>query len=93
MPTRVCEGASIGASAVIRAGITIGRYATIAAGSVVTHDVPDFGLVGGNPARWIGNVCLCGYPLPKSLECINCAREYEKADDKIRPKSEGLAAR
>ena len=56
VPTRVGEGASIGANATILAGVTIGRYAMIGAGSVVTRDVPDFALAVGNPARVVGKV-------------------------------------
>lgn len=55
--TLIREGASIGANATIVCGVTIGRHAMIGAGSVVTRDVPDFGLVWGNPARqggWVG---------------------------------------
>lgn len=48
--TRVCEGASLGANATILPGVRIGKRAMIAAGSVVTKDVPDFALVAGNPA-------------------------------------------
>jgi acetyltransferase-like isoleucine patch superfamily enzyme len=55
-PTRVEQGASIGANATIVCGVTIGRWAMVAAGSVVAYDVPDFALVGGNPARVIGAV-------------------------------------
>lgn len=55
-PTLVCEGASIGANATIVCGVTIGRWAMVAAGSVVTKDVPDFALVMGNPARVVGMV-------------------------------------
>ena len=55
-PTRVSSGASIGANATIVCGVTIGRYAMVAAGSVVTKDVPDFALVMGNPARVVGYV-------------------------------------
>ncbi len=54
--TKVKKGASIGARAVILPGITIGKYALIAAGSVVTKDVPDYAIVAGNPARVIGYV-------------------------------------
>jgi len=61
--TRVCRGASIGANATIICGITIGRYAMIGAGSVVTCDVPPHGLVIGNPARLSGFVCFCGRKL------------------------------
>ncbi len=58
--TVVGKGASIGANATILSGIKIGRWAMIGAGSVVTHDVPDYGLVWGNPARLRGFVCPCG---------------------------------
>ena len=56
VPTRVGEGASIGANVTLVAGVEIGRYAMIGAGSVVTRDVPDFALAVGNPARVIGRV-------------------------------------
>ena len=58
--TLIREGASLGANATILCGITIGRWAMVGAGSVVTRDVPDHGLVVGNPARLIGYVCRCG---------------------------------
>jgi len=58
--TRVCYGASIGANAVIVCGVTLGRWSMVGAGSVVTHSVPDYGLVFGNPARLRGFVCACG---------------------------------
>src|SRR5208337_776160 len=58
--TVIREGASIGANATILCGHEIGRYSLIGAGSVVTHDVPDFALVTGNPARLKGYVCRCG---------------------------------
>ena len=60
--TRVGYGASIGARSVIMPGITIGTFALIGAGSVVTHDVPPYTLVRGNPARIAGHVCACGTP-------------------------------
>ncbi|WP_327049290.1 N-acetyltransferase [Microbispora sp. NBC_01189] len=62
----VREGAAVGARAVIVAGRTIGRYALVAAGAVVTRDVPDFALVAGNPARRIGWVGRAGRPLAES---------------------------
>ena len=49
--TRICYGASIGAGAVIMCGITIGKFAMVAAGSVVLKDVPDYAMVAGNPAK------------------------------------------
>lgn len=58
--TRVRRGASIGANAVIVCGVMIGAWAMIGAGSVVTRDMPDYGLAFGNPARLTGFVCACG---------------------------------
>jgi len=59
-PTLVREGAAIGANATVVCGITIGRWAMIGSGAVVTRDVPDYGLVWGNPARLRGYICPCG---------------------------------
>jgi len=58
--TIVKDGASIGANATIIAGLSIGKFALIGAGAVVTKDVPDYGLVIGNPAKLKGFVCECG---------------------------------
>ena len=58
--TLVCYGASIGAHATIVCGNSIGRWAMVGAGAVVTRNVPDYGLVYGNPARLHGFVCPCG---------------------------------
>lgn len=74
-------GASIGAGAIIVTGVAIGRFAMVAAGAVVTHDVPDHGLVMGVPARLVGYVCACGQPVSDSAHpigysqalCPNCA--------------------
>ncbi len=66
--TRVKYGASIGAHATIVCGVTIGRWAMVGAGAVVTRDVPDHGLVYGNPARLKGFVCACGQKLMKEAE-------------------------
>jgi UDP-2-acetamido-3-amino-2,3-dideoxy-glucuronate N-acetyltransferase len=66
--TRVCAGASIGAGAVIVCGVTVGRWAMIGAGAVVTRDVPNYGLVYGNPARLRGFVCPCGQKLAPEPE-------------------------
>jgi UDP-2-acetamido-3-amino-2,3-dideoxy-glucuronate N-acetyltransferase len=61
--TRVRRGASIGANATIVAGVTIGQYALVGAGAVVTRDVADFAIVYGNPARPRGWACHCGVTL------------------------------
>ncbi len=66
--TLVKTGASIGAHATIVCGTTIGRWAMIGAGAVVTHDVPDYGLVYGNPARLHGFVCPCGEKLGEASQ-------------------------
>jgi len=58
--TCVKRGAALGANSTIRCGITIGMWAMIGAGSVVTKDIPDYGLAWGNPARLHGFVCPCG---------------------------------
>ena len=65
MQTVIKKGATIGANATIVCGNIIGKYALVGAGSVVTKDVPDYGLVVGNPARLIGWVCAYGEKLLK----------------------------
>lgn len=57
------QGCTIGANATVLCGITVGRYAMVGAGAVVTRSVPDFGLVVGNPARLQGHVCACSKTL------------------------------
>lgn len=83
-PTRICKGASIGANATIVCGVTVGEYAMIGAGSVVSSDVPPFSLVIGNPARIRGRVCYCGHRLTESSmkidedglnPCPECGRD------------------
>jgi UDP-2-acetamido-3-amino-2,3-dideoxy-glucuronate N-acetyltransferase len=78
--TFVKRGATIGANAVIVCGNTIGSYAMIGAGSVVTRDVPDYALVLGNPARKVGWICQCGIRLNVQqirAECTSCLAQYE----------------
>jgi acetyltransferase-like isoleucine patch superfamily enzyme len=58
--TLIRYGAALGANSTIVCGVTVGRWAMVGAGSVVTRDVPDHGLVFGNPARLCGFVCHCG---------------------------------
>ena len=78
--THVARGASIGAQAVLIAPLTIGQYAMIGAGAVVTRDVPAYGLVAGHPARRVGWVCVCGQRLPETNRCEACGREYALRD-------------
>jgi UDP-2-acetamido-3-amino-2,3-dideoxy-glucuronate N-acetyltransferase len=80
LSTLVRQGASIGAAAVILPGITIGRWAMVAAGAVVSRDVPDHGIVAGNPARLTGYACACGRTLVargELLYCGHCDRTYD----------------
>lgn len=72
LKTIIMESASIGANSTIIGGITIGRFAMIGAGSVVTKDVPDNALVYGNPAVIKGKVCNCGRKLTHN-KCSNCS--------------------
>jgi len=76
--TVVRRGASIGANATIVCGVTIERFAFVAAGAVVTHDVAAFALVQGVPARQVGWVCSCGVPLGEGDEpsCVDCGRRH-----------------
>lgn len=75
VPTRVARGASVGANATIVCGTTIGPFALVGAGAVVTKDVPAHALVVGVPARQIGWVCWCGLRLDEGLACT-CGRSY-----------------
>jgi len=77
--TLVREGASIGANATVVCGHTIGRWALVGAGAVVTSDVPDHALMLGVPARRVGWACECGAVLPEALVCPKCSRKYEEA--------------
>lgn len=75
--TRVREGAAVGAQSVIVTGVTIGRWALVGAGSIVTRDVPDHALVYGQPARIRGWVCHCARRLQvrgDSGWCEHCQR-------------------
>jgi len=85
LQTLVKEGASIGAGTVIVCGITIGEYALIGAGSVVTEDMPPHALAYGNPARIRGFVCRCGRKLETEekrknyvlTKCPFCGKKYK----------------
>lgn len=86
MPTLVKEGASLGANTTIICGNTIGKSAFVAAGAVVTKDVPDYAIIAGVPARIIGWVCECGNKLEFDKEetaCKVCQRKYKKEGERI----------
>jgi acetyltransferase-like isoleucine patch superfamily enzyme len=80
--TYIAEGAALGAGSIILAGVKIGAWAMVGAGALVTHDVPDFGLVVGSPARLIGYVCKCGARLAEKKTatgthvCVDCGDLY-----------------
>lgn len=79
--TIVKFGASIGANATIRCGITIGEWAFIGAGAVVTKDVPPYALILGVPGRIAGWACECGATLHfegDTAVCKDCGKKYEK---------------
>ncbi len=71
-PILICYGASIGACSVILPNVTIGQFALVAAGAVVTRTVPDHGLVVGVPARLVGYACRCGQRMEKAGDAWRC---------------------
>jgi UDP-2-acetamido-3-amino-2,3-dideoxy-glucuronate N-acetyltransferase len=93
--TLVRKGASLGANCTIVCGTTIGRFAFVGAGSVVTRDIPDYALVYGNPARPRGWMCACGIALEfigdngkdkGASKCKACGAEYIKSGQQISPR-------
>lgn len=76
LKTIIDDGASIGANSTIIGGITIGKYAMIGAGSVVTKNIPDYTLWYGNPAVFKANICECGQKLDNYLKCSQCFKTY-----------------
>lgn len=84
--TVIRQGATIGANATIVCGHVIGRYAMVGAGSVVTHDVGEYELVTGNPARHAGYVCRCGETLEErgaEYVCHACSCRYVVSGNQI----------
>jgi UDP-2-acetamido-3-amino-2,3-dideoxy-glucuronate N-acetyltransferase len=84
LETRVKHGASIGANATVVCGVTVGDWAFVAAGAVVTRDVPGYALMAGVPARRIGWVCACGATLRFEggrSQCSACPRSYVQVDE------------
>ena len=82
--TRVEDGASIGANATILCGLTIGRNSMVAAGAVVTTNVPPQALVAGVPAKRIGWVCDCGRPLDRNMRCAYDGTSFPALKSKAR---------
>jgi UDP-2-acetamido-3-amino-2,3-dideoxy-glucuronate N-acetyltransferase len=87
--TIVRRGATLGANSTIVCGHTVGRYAFVGAGAVVTRDVPDYALVVGNPARVVGWVCECSSKLSgvqvddRPLVCKACGSAYQLQDGRV----------
>jgi len=81
IPTLIKKGASLGANATVVCGNTVGEYAMVAAGAVVTQDIPDHALVVGVPAKQIGWVCSCGRKLVEQADkgylCSACNKRFE----------------
>jgi UDP-2-acetamido-3-amino-2,3-dideoxy-glucuronate N-acetyltransferase len=93
--TLVRKGASLGANSTVVCGTTIGLYAFVGAGSVVTHDIADYALVYGNPARQHGWMCACGITLEfngdsshQVGECHACGARYIKSGQQVQPAPE-----
>ncbi|WP_343253073.1 acyltransferase [Ligaoa zhengdingensis] len=84
--TRLMRGASIGANATVVCGHTVGRYALVGAGAVVTRDLPDYALAVGVPARLTGWVCRCGERLrfaDGEAQCPVCAARYRLQSGRV----------
>jgi UDP-2-acetamido-3-amino-2,3-dideoxy-glucuronate N-acetyltransferase len=87
--TLVKRGASLGANSTVVCGHTIGCYAFIGAGAVVTRDIPDYALAVGNPSRISGWMCECGVKLtsgtavPLQARCGRCGAEYTSQDGRL----------
>lgn len=87
-PTLVRRGATLGAGCIVGSNLTIGQFAMVGMGSVVTGDIPDFHLSLGSPARSIGAVCRCGHLIEKftaqpahNAQCPSCERTYHIDQD------------
>ena len=91
LPLQIKQGASIGANSVLLGGITVGRYALVGMGSVVTRDVPDYAMVFGNPARHKGYVCACGLKIAAQADaedfflCGGCGKAYRLTSSGMTP--------
>jgi acetyltransferase-like isoleucine patch superfamily enzyme len=83
--TRLCQGCSVGAGAIVLPALTVGRWALVAAGAVVTHSVPDHALVVGNPARFRAWICRCARRLDFTNDTASCpcGRHYRLANETV----------
>lgn len=87
-PTLVRRGATLGANCTVLCGHTIGAYAFVGAGAVVTRDVPNYALVLGNPARQVGWMCHCGTRLiggRPEFACASCGASYREQEGQLGP--------
>jgi UDP-2-acetamido-3-amino-2,3-dideoxy-glucuronate N-acetyltransferase len=87
-PTLVRRGAALGANSTILPGVSIGRWAMVGSGSVVTRDVSDYELVVGNPARRIGTACPCGEPLRDADDGSPFEGDCPRCGDRMPPTGE-----
>src|SRR5262249_17742180 len=92
--TLVKRGASLGANSTIVCGVTIGEYAFVAAGAVVTRDVPDYALVMGVPGKQAGWICQCGVRLLANGSAPSvpyCGEEFEVQEGRLTPRRKATA--
>ena len=92
-PTLIKKGASLGANSTIVCGVTVGSFAFVGAGAVVTRDVPAHALVYGNPAKMHGWVCECGEKLAHDLACPACGKKYVLAGDGLEQVQQNVTAK
>ncbi|WP_374280797.1 acyltransferase [Desulfovibrio sp.] len=92
-PTLIKKGASLGANSTIVCGVTVGSFAFVGAGAVVTRDVPAHALVYGNPAKMHGWVCECGEKLGHDLTCPACDKKYVLAGDGLEQVQQNVTAK
>jgi UDP-2-acetamido-3-amino-2,3-dideoxy-glucuronate N-acetyltransferase len=91
LKTKVGKSVSLGANSTVVCGTTLGKYAFVGAGAVVTRDIPEYAMVYGNPAKIRGWVCACGNKLSYSADeksggkatCSKCGRQYNKQGNKV----------
>jgi len=86
LETVICRGATLGAGAIVLPGLRIGEFAFVAAGALVTSDVPAHGLVRGSPARLVGWVCRCGAKLDfegADPHCPECGLRFRRVSEGV----------